>query len=317
MQQEYKKQDVYREITDAIVRAIEQNPGSVELPWHRGGASHDRPRNAYSGKAYSGVNVLTLWLDAEVKRYSSDLWATYKQWEMLGAYVQKGEKGSPIVFYKRFDPKPSEEAGKYPDSKPRFYARTSKVFNAHQVKDFEPPKLTARNLVEVIQTADKLVSSTGADIRHGGDTACYNWNGDYIRMPDKERFTGTSNSTPTEAYYAVLFHELTHWSGHDTRLKRDLKTRFNKNAYAMEELVAELGAAFLCAELKVSNSHRLDHAAYIANWLEVFKNDKKAVFTAARKASEAADYLAKLDNPAPAPKAEEASSEETDDDTPY
>ena len=113
-------------------------------------------------------------------------------------------------------------------------------------------------------------------------------------MPDRERFTGSETSTPTEAYYATLLHELTHWTGHESRLDRDLSGRFGNEAYAVEELVAELGAAFLCADLSITNTPRPDHAAYIANWLEVLKRDKRAIFTAARKAAQATDYLASL-----------------------
>jgi antirestriction protein ArdC len=296
VQQEYKKQDIYREVTDAIVASIE-NASSPELPWHRGGASHDRPRNASTGKHYSGVNVLTLWLTAEKKRYESDLWATYRQWEELGAQVQKGERGSPIIFYKKYESEKPSEASEV-ESRPRFYARTSKVFNADQVKGFSVPKPEARNLVEILQATEKFVAATNADIRAGGDRAYYNRSEDYIRMPERERFIGTSTSTPTESYYSTLLHELTHWSGHDKRLNRELTGRFGGQSYAMEELVAELGAAFLCADLKVANSLRPDHAAYIADWLEVLKNDTRAVFTASSKASEAAAYLAKLNGPA-------------------
>jgi antirestriction protein ArdC len=167
------------------------------------------------------------------------------------------------------------------------------------VTGFAPPVRQERNLVEIIHQADALIASTGADIRHRGDRAVYYQLEDYIRMPNKQRFTGSTTSSPTESYYAVLLHELTHWTGHKTRLNRDLATRFHKDAYAMEELVAELGAAFLCADLGVTNSPRQDHAAYIANWLQVFKNDTKAVFTAASKASEAAAYLQKFKTPEP------------------
>jgi antirestriction protein ArdC len=138
------------------------------------------------------------------------------------------------------------------------------------------------------------VSGTNADIRNGGEVACYHPKGDYIRMPDPGRFIGSSTRTPTESYYAVLLHELTHWTGAKHRLDRQFGERYREDAYAMEELVAELGAAFLCADLKITNDLRPDHAAYINSWLNVLKNDRKAIFTASSQASRATDFLSDL-----------------------
>jgi antirestriction protein ArdC len=146
----------------------------------------------------------------------------------------------------------------------------------------------------VIEQAEAFTAAAGADVRYGGDRAYYRRSDDHVQMPERERFTGSATSTPTETYYATLLHELTHWTGHESRLDRDLSGRFGNEAYAMEELVAELGAAFLCADLSITNTPRPDHAAYIANWLEVLKRDKRAIFTAARKAAQATDYLAGL-----------------------
>lgn len=284
-----EQKNVYQQVTDEITRAVEKGAGSFEMPWHR--ISIGRPKNAFTSQPYSGVNVLTLWVAGEQKGYGSELWATYKQWELLGGQVQKGEKGTPIIFYRKYEPVKVED--EKVDDRPRYFARSSRVFNSDQVGGYSTPKKEVKSLVDIINQAEEVVGSTGADIRHGGDRAFYHHGEDFIRIPEKELFKGTKTSSATESYYAVLFHELTHWTGHEARLDRDMTGRFGDESYAMEELVAELGAAFLCADLEVANSPREDHAAYIANWLQVMQNDPKAIFTASRKASEGAGYVMK------------------------
>jgi antirestriction protein ArdC len=148
--------------------------------------------------------------------------------------------------------------------------------------------------VEAISGADAFIKATKADIRHAGKMACYRVTGDYIQLPEPSRFNGTSTRSATESYYAVLCHELTHWTGVKHRLDRQLGKRFGDAAYAMEELVAELGAAFLCADLCITSEPRPDHAAYINSWLEVLKNDRKAIFIAASRASHATEFLTRL-----------------------
>lgn len=289
--QESERQDVYSKITNTIISSIEQGTGTVQLPWHREGGAFGRPRNAHTGKPYSGVNVLSLWAASERRGYSAPYWATYRQWQLLDAQVRKGERGSPVVLYKQLEDREADETGTDGPAKRRFFARSSTVFNASQVDGYSLPEAKPRSLVEIIEGAERFVASTGATIRHGGDRAFYQPREDYIGFPNRERFVGTSTSSATESYYAVLFHELTHWTGHEKRLNRNLTNRFGDQAYAMEELVAELGAAFLCADIGVTNSPRPDHAAYVANWLSVMANDTRAIFSAASKASQATDYL--------------------------
>lgn len=285
------RRDTHREITDHIIEAIEAGAGTFVMPWHRSGGG--LPVNARTGNFYSGVNVLSLWVAGNRRGYGSDRWATYRQWRELDAHVRRREKGSPIVFYKETTRETMDPVTGKASEEPSYFARTSWVFNADQVEGDMAPDAgsPSRNLVEVIEGADRFVTNSDADIRYGGERAFYNRSSDYIQMPEKERFTGTKTSTPTESFYAVLFHEMTHLSGHPDRLNRDLGKRFGEQAYAMEELVAELGAAFLCADLGVSNAPRPDHAAYVANWLEVLKDDKKAIFTASARARDAVGYL--------------------------
>ena len=287
-----KTRDVHADITNYIVKAIEDGAGSYKMPWHRDGANIFKPENALTGNAYPGVNVITLWVSAEQKGYGSGVWATYAQWKTMEAQVRAKEKGSPVVFYKDIAYESADAETGEAEEKHALFARTSWVFNADQVENYSSPKPHPRNLVEIVDKAEAFVTATGADIRYGGDKACYLPSQDYIRMPDKNRFTGTETSTPTETFYSVLCHELTHFSGHPSRLDRNLRNRYGDQAYAMEELIAELGAAYLCADLGVTNSPRPDHAAYLSNWLTVIKSEKRAIFTAASKASQAAEYLA-------------------------
>lgn len=285
--------DVYQQVTDQIIAAMEAGAGTWEMPWHRNGTANGRPVNVLTGNAYRGINILALWASAEARSFSTSTWGTYRQWQEKGAQVRKGEKSSLVVFYKQYDAEQSA-TGDADDSScgKRMFARASWVFNADQVDGWTPPaKPVVANPVELIDRAERLVAHTAAVIRHGGERAYYMPSTDHVQMPDKSSFTGTATSTATESYYAVLFHELTHWTGSAKRLERTFGKRFGDDAYAMEELVAELGAAFLCSALGITPQARPDHAAYIDHWLRVMKGDKRAIFTAASKASQAADYL--------------------------
>jgi antirestriction protein ArdC len=281
--------DLYRSVTDKIVAAIEAGAGIFQMPWHFTGRPACRPLNAHTHAAYRGINILSLWVDAEVKGYTSGLWASYKQWQSLGAQVRSGERGSLIIFYKPL-PAPEEEAE---DSR-RYVTRASYVFNVAQVSGYQETLELPVSQPLRHETADAFIAATGARIRHGFHVARYRRDLDDIEMPSAAWFTGTKGSTSTEAYYATVLHELTHWSGATHRLDREFGKRFADHAYAFEELVAELGAAFLCAELGIANEPRPDHAAYLAHWLAIFKQDPRSLFTAAGKAQEAAEYLTAL-----------------------
>ena len=178
-----------------------------------------------------------------------------------------------------------EEEGTESKSPKRILARGYCVFNVAQVDGYNPPKVSELSAKERIAQADNFFVALGADIRHGGDRAYYSPTTDHIQMPPFEVFKNPA------AYYGVLAHEATHWSGAKHRLNRQLSDRFHEEAYAAEELVAELGAAFLCAELGIANEPRPDHAAYVASWIKVLKNDNRAIFTAASRAQEAVDWM--------------------------
>jgi antirestriction protein ArdC len=282
------KLDLYQTITDRIVATLEAGTDKASLPWHRTGAYSILPRNVSSGDHYNGINVLSLWATAEERQYQTSLWGTYRQWQALDAQVRKGEKAALVVFYKQYETEPSDEQ----DDGLRRVAKASWVFNVAQVDGYtvgEPlPPLPP---LERLERAERFLAATGAEIKVGGEMAYYRPSSDYIQMPDEHLFRAAGFQR-TEDWYSVLAHELGHWSGAAKRLNRDLKNRFGDEAYAMEELVAELTSAFVCAELGISVAPRPDHACYIANWLKVLKDDKRAVFSAAAKASEAAKYLA-------------------------
>lgn len=292
------REDVYTQVTNNIIAAIEKGAGDWQMPWHRTGEGLNRPVNIDTSNAYRGINVLSLWAAAQARGFSTGTWGTYRQWQNKGCQVRKGEKSSLVVFYKEFTVEEQLDNGETEEGK-RMMARASYVFNADQVDGFEAPVLPEpKDPVQVIAEADAFIQATGANIRHGGTQAYYRpphgGDGDYIQMPEKDRFTGSETSSATECYYSTLLHELTHWTGSTKRCDREFGKRFGDDAYAVEELVAELGAAFLCADLGVTLEPRADHAAYIQNWLKVLKADKKAIFTAASQAAKATDFLASL-----------------------
>lgn len=279
--------DVHRAITETIIEAIKGGAGTFQMPWHQG-ANVSRPINAVTGNPYRGVNVIALWVRSMTRKLLAGYWATYRQWQTLGAQVNRGEHGTTIVFYKKIEPKPGNE-GDTP--RPGLLARASQVFNAEQVTGWTPPVPEPRTRIETLAEVDDFIQRTGALIRHGGGEAYYDRRYDTVVVPPRGMFIGTSTSSPMDSYYATLLHELTHWTGAAHRLARQFGERFGDNAYAVEELVAELGSAFLCADLGIANESRPDHAAYVASWLEVLNRDHKAVFTAASQASAAAAYL--------------------------
>jgi antirestriction protein ArdC len=254
-----------------------------------------RPVNIASKKAYRGVNVVALWAYAEEFGYSSGTWGTYKQWSEAGAQVRKGEKAAYVVFYKELEFAADAETGDA-ETATRFFARATPVFAAEQVDGYQVPVIDPlpATVITPIEQAEAFVAATGASITYGGSRAFYRPSTDTIQIPPREAFIGSPTSTPAESFYSTICHELTHWTSAENRCNRQLGKRFGDDAYAIEELVGELGAAFLCADLRITDEPRADHAQYLASWLSVLKADKKAIFTAASKASEAAAFLAAL-----------------------
>ncbi len=291
-----ERRDIHADITNQLIAAIEADPGRPSMPWRRSSAPLFMPENALTKKLYNGINIVSLWVSAEVQGYSAPVWATYRQWTELGAQVRKGEKSSLVIFYKEYEIDPSPDGAD--DDGKRRVARASYVFNASQVDGFTLPDAPQPlGPIERIESADRFLRHTGAKIEHGGERAFYRPSTDHIQMPDEHLFCGTATMTRSEAYFAVLAHETLHWSGAKHRLDREFGKRFGDAAYAAEELVAEIGSAFLCAELGITQDVRADHAQYLAQWLTLLKGDSRAIFTAAAKASEAVAFLRRFQTP--------------------
>lgn len=289
-----KRPDLYTQVTNSIISAIEAGAGDWQMPWHRSGQGLNRPLNVDTNNPYRGINILSLWASAQERGFTTGTWGTYRQWQNKGCQVRKGEKSSLVVFYKQFDVEEQQDDGST-ETETRLMARASYVFNADQVDGFEiSPLPEPKDPAQVLEDVETFISATAADIRHGGERAFYRTSEDFIQMPERERFIGSETSTATESYYATLLHELTHWTGSSKRCDRQFGKRFGDHAYAVEELVAELGAAFLCTDLGVALEPCPDHAAYIDNWLKVLKADNKAIFTAASQAQKAIDHLQSL-----------------------
>ena len=285
-----EKSDVYSRVTDKIIADLERGNLTWLQPWQAGHKAGpvSRPLRA-GGIPYRGVNVLMLWAAAMEKGYSCPLWLTYKQASELGGQVRKGEKGSLVVYANRITKTATDDKGADVEIEIPFMKGYT-VFNAEQI-DGLPAHFTAtvqplNNEIQRLDAVERFFESTKATIRHGGNRAFYSPALDLVQMPELASFRDA------ESYYATRAHEMTHWTRHETRLNRDFgRKRWGDAGYAMEELVAEIGAAFLCADLGITPETREDHAAYVASWLKVLKDDKRAIFTAASHAQKAADYL--------------------------
>ncbi|MCA0360656.1 MAG: ssDNA-binding domain-containing protein [Armatimonadetes bacterium] len=279
--------DLSFKITKDIVRAIREGAADFNMPWNSS-AELGLPRNVHSRKAYRGVNILSLWGRGILREYRTPWWGTYQQWIELGCYVRAGERSTPIVFWDTYSGKDPEEERIEDRPKGRPYAKLFHVFNADQVEGFKTIRDEfIRDSFAEPEASDhfSFFSQIPSDVRFCGTVAGYSGITDSIRMPDKWRF-------PSEkALCSVLAHEHIHWTGHESRLKRNLTGRFGSESYAMEELVAELGAAFTCARLGMGLDPRKDHAPYLATWLFRLENDPGALFSAASLAQRASDYL--------------------------
>lgn len=285
-----QRADIYTRVTNKIIADLEQGQLTWHKPWQAG---HLEGRACipvrHNGEVYQGINVLLLWSAAVNNGYRHNQWMTYKQAHELGGQVRKGEKGEQVVYANQLLRKEENDQGEAQDIVVP-YMKAYTVFNVEQI-DGLPERYTVapEPINPDIQRDDRLeefFAATGAEIRHGGSQAYYSVTNDYVQMPPIECFKDAPG------YYAVLAHELTHWTRHESRLNRDFgRKRYGDEGYAREELVAELGAAFLCADLGLSLEPRSDHAAYIQSWLQVLKNDKRAIFNAASHAQKAVAFL--------------------------
>lgn len=291
--QNSERQDIYTRITGQIVASLEQGVRPWMKPWSGENAAGRITRPVrHNGKPYSGINILMLWGAAIEHGFASPSWMTFQQALVLNACVRKGEKGSLVVYANTF--KRTEEDGEGHEIEREIpFLKGYTVFNIEQIEGLPEqyyampePRFSA---VQRIGHADAFFAATHADIRYGGGRAYYAQEADYIQLPSVESFRDA------ESFYATLAHECCHWTKHPSRIERDFGPKvWGDEGYAREELVAELGAAFLCADLELTPEVREDHASYLASWLEVLKNDNRAIFQAAACAQRAVDYLHSL-----------------------
>jgi antirestriction protein ArdC len=272
-------------ITDKIISILEAGTAIGGPRWTQC-AGQGLPRNAKTQEPYRGINVLLLWSEAAERGYSSNLWLTYKQAESMGAQVRKGEKSVMCVFFDKIKKEldDGQEETFYPMVKPFW------LFNAAQI-DGLPETLTEPQTTQEfnpVEEAEQVLSKTGAKIRYGFDSAFYAPDRDEICLPNRERFTSEAT------YYATALHELAHWTGIESRLNRTFGKRFGDDAYAMEELVAELSAAFSMGSLGMVDGTIENHASYLNGWIKCLKADKSAIFTAASQAAKASDFILAL-----------------------
>lgn len=291
------RQDVYTRIADKIIADLEKGVRPWMKPWN---AEHAAGRITkplrHNGQPYNGINILMLWSAAVSEGYSAPIWMTFRQAKELGANVRKGEKGELVVYANTVTRTEQDDTTGEELEHTIPFMKGYTVFNVEQIEglpshyyQLAEPVLDP---VQRISHAEAFFTATGARIGHGGNQAYYTIGADRIQMPPFESFRDA------ESYYATLAHETTHWTRHPSRLDRDFgRQRVGDEGYAQEELVAELGSAFLSADLELTPEVREDHTAYIESWLKVLKNDKRAIFTAAAHAQRAVDYLHGLQQP--------------------
>lgn len=290
MAQGIQRDNLYREITDKIIAELEQGIVPWVQPWTSGKqlSSLGLPVNGLTRRSYSGINILLLWSALEERGYASPYWVTFKQCIAMGGNVRKAEKGTHVYFADRFVPQKEKARAEQDgdEANPIAFLKRYTVFNAEQCDGLPKgligtPELRPER--QIVPEAEALIAATGADFRIGGDQAFYVPSEDFIRIPQAAAYTDPIN------WYRTAFHELGHWTGHKTRLDRNLTTKFGTVDYAREELVAELATAFVCASLGIVPTVR--HADYIGNWLQVLKEDAKAIVRAASLASKASDFI--------------------------
>jgi antirestriction protein ArdC len=281
--------NLYVEVTARIVAELEAG----RLPWVQPWAATGRtgpglPRNALTARPYSGINVLILWGAVIEQGFPTQSWLTFRQAQEAGGCVRKGERGVTVVYADRFTPEAEKERADREGDDPKAvpFLKRFTVFNVAQCDGLrdglasDPTPLPER---EIVPVAEEIIAASGVEFRIGGNQAFYVPALDYVQVPPQPAFFEQIN------YYRTCLHELTHATGHPKRLGRDLANSFGSKDYAREELVAEMGSAFLCAALGIMPTVR--HADYIGSWLEVLREDNRAIFRAASAASKAADWL--------------------------
>ncbi len=285
------KQDPHSRITCRILSELEQRTRPWMKPWSGGdmaASGMTRPLRA-TGQPYRGINVILLWIEAQASGFVSPSWMTYRQAQALGAQVRKGERGASIVYYGDSSKTVQDEQTGEDKERGFRFLKTYTVFNVAQIEGLPErlhfvPEPTPE--LERIEAAEAFFDRIPATVNHGGDRAYYIPSADRIQLPPFAAFHDV------HSYYTTRGHETVHWTCHKSRLDRSFgRERWGDAGYAREELVAELGAAFLAADLGLSLEPRPDHASYLASWIKVLQNDTGAILQAAAHAERAVAYL--------------------------
>ena len=274
--------DIHAEITNQILAAMEQARTTGRRLWD---SQPSLPMNLATGKPYSGVNVLILWAAGLSHGYTSPYWLTYKQAADMGGQVKKGEHGTRCVFYKPWESTDTNKDTGETETTKGAILKAFTAFNLDQIDGIQAPAKEDRPAFTAIEDAERILQASPAVIHIGGTQACYIPGRDEIHLPSREAFINP------EAFYSTAMHEMAHSTGHKSRLDRDFSGRFGTEAYAFEELIAEIGSAFLNADLGILGATLPDHADYLANWIRILKGDKKAITTAAAQASKAHGFI--------------------------
>ncbi len=302
---EAPKADVFTRVTQRILDDLEKGVRPWVKPWNADNAAARVVRPVrHTGEPYNGINILLLWGASLENGFHNPTWMTFKQATDYGGHVRKGEKASLSVYANKITKTEVDEKTGEEFEREIPFMKGYSVFNVEQIEGLpekfyaKPPPREEGGLIKTLDDVEAFINSTKALIRHGGGRAYYAEGADMIQLPPLESFTDA------ESYYATKLHELTHWTKHETRCDRDFgRIKWGDEGYAKEELVAEIGAAFLCADLGITPEIREDHAAYIGSWLKALKDDKKLIFKAAAHASRAVDFMKGL-QPKPEPEPE-------------
>ena len=274
------KTDIYQTVTDSIIAALETGVKPWACPWQRTPGMSGLPSNYATGMAYSGMNIMLLWISASEQGFNDSRWMTYKQAKAEGGQVRKGEHGTTAIFYTTLEKENDDGETDYIPM-----LKTFTVFNVEQIDGLplSDEAVFPAETFEPIPQAEALFRNSGATIIEKGQNAFFAPSTDEIHLPDRRLFSDAAN------FYASGLHELIHWSGGKSRLNREMKGKFGSEGYAFEELIAELGSAFLMADLGIAGE--VQHESYIASWLKALKNDKRYIFKTASAASKAHRYL--------------------------
>jgi antirestriction protein ArdC len=281
-----ERSDIYSRVTEAIIAAIEAGAGQWRMPWHHRGSDVARPANVISSKPYRGINILSLWASAYVHGFESGTWGTYRQWQQMGAQVRKGAKSSIAVLWKEIRSSDDNSDERDDEDRPHLFARSFSLFNADQVEGYEPE--TSHSILpecERHSAAEGFIAALGIETIYGASSAYYRIDEDRVHMPEFGAFHDA------HGFYATHVHECAHATGAAHRLNRNFAEKWTRHVLAMEEATAELTASFILADLGLAHDPRPDHAAYIASWLQLLKDEPRAIFAAASQAQRAADWM--------------------------